>query len=255
MKTSRIPPLLDLFRRADRPAAPDPLSAAVDDALSRIPVDFGGGCPPKKAHAMAWLIRAECIRTSLDIGVYRGRSLMPQAVAHRDFTGGIVYGVDPFSSREAMQHDNAVLRDRLQDFALTTDFEGIYGDVLRLRDALGVAAHCTLVRKTSAQAAADFVARGVRFGLIHIDGNHDTARVLEDVEFYLPLLTPGGLIVMDDVSWASVKPAVEAVASRATLLFYESAPTVTELDYAVFRRGGSSWRARSLRKALKTLRA
>src|SRR5689334_19341101 len=126
----------------------DPLNAAVQEVIAQIPVDFGGGCPPKKAYAMAWLIRAERLRTSLDIGVYRGRSLMPQAVAHRDYTGGIAWGVDPYSRTEAVQNDNPVLRERLDDFVRTTDFDRLYEDVLALRQALGVEAHCTLVRQT-----------------------------------------------------------------------------------------------------------
>lgn len=231
----------------------DPLHAAVQDVISQIPVDFGGGCPPKKAYAMAWLIRAERLRASLDIGIYRGRSLMPQAVAHRDYTGGVAYGVDPFSSAEAMQQDNTALRDRLRQFAETTDFEGIYGEVLELRDRVGLANHCRIVRKTSEDAAAEFAARGLRFGLIHVDGNHDTAKVLRDVELYWSLLARGGFLVMDDISWGSVQPALDRVASRAMLVFSESTPTVTELDYAVFWTGRSPRKAESLRNALRRL--
>ena len=232
----------------------DPLHAAVQEVISQIPVDFGGGCPPKKAYAMAWLIREKRLRASLDIGVYRGRSLMPQAVAHRDYTGGVAYGVDPYSSAEAMQLDNEPLRERIRQFIDATDFERMYGDVLALRDRLGLAEHCRIVRKTSEEAAADFAARGVRFGLIHVDGNHDTVKVLRDVELYWPLLSRGGFLVMDDVSWASVKPAVDAVASKATLVFYESQPTVTELDYAVFWSGRSHRKAELLRESLRRLR-
>ncbi|HTY42015.1 MAG TPA: class I SAM-dependent methyltransferase [Thermoanaerobaculia bacterium] len=242
------------WRRDVAPGENDPLAASVADALRRIPVDFGGGCPPKKAYAMAWLIRAERVRASVDIGVYRGRSLMPQAVAHRDATGGTAYGVDPYSAIEAAQHDNPALRARLEEFLRTTDFEELYRDVLRLRSELGVEPHCELVRATSARAAEDFAGRGVRFGLIHVDGNHDTAHVLEDVKLYLPLLERGGLIVLDDVSWPSVKPAVELVSAQAELLFYESAPTVTELDFAIFRLGGSRRRNGALRESLRILR-
>jgi hypothetical protein len=235
---------------------PDPVfQAAVMHAISLVPVDFGGGCPPKKAFALAWLIRAGGVTSSLDIGVYRGRSLVPQAIAHRDHTGGVAYGVDPFSSSEAVQHDNAALADKLREFIATTDFESLYADVLRLRDELGLSAHCQLVRKTSAEAAVDFGAQGVKFGLIHVDGNHDEARVVADVKDYLPLLDPGGFLVLDDVSWTSVKPALDWVASRATRVFYESRPTITELDYAVFWTGRSRRQAEALRASLATLNA
>lgn len=243
-----------LARRHVGPHASDPLYHSVLAAINEIPVDFGGGCPPKKAYALAWLIRAQRVTASLDIGVYRGRSLVPQALAHRDHTGGTAFGIDPFSNGEAMQHDNPALAERLRDFAVSTDSERIYADLLILLDRLTLQSHCRLIRATSSEAAKTFTAQGQRFGLIHADGNHDEARVMEDVMLYLPLVEDGGLIVIDDISWTSVKPAVEFVASGATLLFHESAPSVTELDYAVFQRGGSERRSRFLRESLRILR-
>jgi hypothetical protein len=232
----------------------DPLNVAVQEVITQIPVDFGGGCPPKKAYAMAWLIRAERLRTSLDIGVYRGRSLMPQAVAHRDYTGGVAYGVDPYTKAAATQQDNAPIREKLDRFVATTDFEQLYADVLALSERLGLTAHCRLERKTSEEAAADFAARGMRFGLIHVDGNHDTRHVVRDVELYWPLLAREGFLVLDDISWASVKPAVDLAASRAQLVFSESLPAVTELDYAIFWSGRSPRKAQALRESLKRIR-
>jgi predicted O-methyltransferase YrrM len=234
----------------DWPSRADPLYAAVESALSRIPVDFGGGCPLPKAYALAWLIRATGTRSSVDIGVYRGRSLMPQAVAHRDCTRGVAWGIDPFSREEAVQNDHAALRERLQDFVAKTDFEALYQEVLRLRTELGLEAHCTLLRQTSAEAAREFARRGTRFGLVHVDGNHDSARVLEDVELYFPLLEKGGFLVMDDVSWTSVRPGVEWMRARLPMLFHVATPAINEVDYAVFWNGRSESREADFREAL-----
>jgi len=199
--------------------------------LSRIPIDFGGGCSASKAYVMASLIRALGAAASLDIGVYRGRSLLPQALAHARHTGGVAFGVDPWSGAEAAERDNAKLKDAIAAFVTNTDFEALYREVDARRIELGLAAHCTLVRTTSAAAAQDFRARGQRFGLIHIDGNHDTAPVLRDVDDYLPLLAPGGILVMDDVSWDSVAPACVRVATRLGKLF-ERVDAFN--DYAVY---------------------
>ena len=49
--------------------------AEIKAALNRISIDFGGGCNLHKAPVMAWLIKQFGLTTSLDIGVYRGRSL------------------------------------------------------------------------------------------------------------------------------------------------------------------------------------
>jgi hypothetical protein len=239
----------------DWPSRADPLYAAVDSAVTRIPVDFGGGCPLPKAYALAWMIRAGRVRASIDIGVYRGRSLVPQAVAHRDYTGGLAYGVDPYSSEEAVQNDHPVLRERLHDFAAKTDFEAIYREVLRLREELGLEAHCMLLRQTSAQAARDFARRATRFGLVHVDGNHDSARVLEDVQLYFPLLEEGGFLVMDDVSWTSVRPGVEWMAARLPMLFHVATPAINEVDYAVFWNGRSTSREAYFREALASIYA
>jgi hypothetical protein len=199
--------------------------------LQEIPIDFGGGCSVSKAYVMAYLIRRFGMQATLDIGVYRGRSLMPQALAHKLFTGGTAFGVDPWSTELAKEKDNVKLKEKIDQFLDATDFEAIYQDVDRMRKAKGFENNCQLVRKTSLEAASYFAGENIKFDLIHIDGNHDTAPVLQDVALYLPLLKPEGFIVMDDVSWESVKPAYDQVASRLTRVFQR---VDAGNDYAVF---------------------
>src|SRR5215211_7559417 len=98
---------------------------------------------------MAQLIRRYDLRTTIDIGVYRGRSLFPQAVAHHRFTGGIVYGVDPWSASEARERDTPELKEDIDDWADATDFEALYRQVDALIASLGLSRHCELVRLTS----------------------------------------------------------------------------------------------------------
>ena len=213
------------------------IRSKTSNLLTEIPIDVGGGCSVTKATMMAYLIRRFNMQTSLDIGVYRGRSLMPQALAHKEWTGGVLYGVDPWSGEQAKENDNKQLKDVIDRFVAETDFEAIYQDVDRLRKARGFERNCQLIRKTSAEAASYFKQQGITFDLIHIDGNHDTAPVLKDVELYLPLLKPDGFIVMDDVSWDSVKPAYGQVAGRLTRMF-ERVDAMN--DFAVFWNTQSS---------------
>ncbi len=213
------------------------LHLEVARVLDRIPIDFGGGCSLQKACAMAWLIRRFRLGTTVDIGVYRGRSLFPQALAHRAGAGGVVYGVDPWSAREAVERDNEDLRDQIDEFVQTTDFEALHRDVVALNEELGLTEHCVLVRKTSSEAARWFEERQIRFDLVHVDGNHDTARVMEDLDLYLPKLNPGGFIVLDDISWKSVEPAYGYLKERMTLLTQR---VDKANDYAIFRDGSPS---------------
>lgn len=218
---------------------PNKLRHEVEQVLAKVPIDFGGGCSVRKAYVMAWLIERFGLERSLDIGVYRGRSLFPQAVAHKLAGRGVAYGVDPWSAVEADESDHAVLREEIKAFVANTDFEQLYRDVTRRVGEFGVSEHTRIVRTTSAEAARQFAADGVTFGLIHIDGNHDTEPVLRDVRAYLPLLQPGGFLVMDDVSWPSVEPAVREAEQHARLLMRRVSADKAD-DYAVLRKPGGT---------------
>lgn len=216
-------------------AAPtDALYYQVGGLLSGIEQDFGGGCSVGKAYVLSALIREYSLQVTVDIGVYKGRSLFPQAIAHREHSGGVVFGVDPWSAEEAREEDNPDQQDAIDRFVESTDFGVVYEQVRAFCHKSEVQRHCVLLRKTSAEAASSFGEEGRTFGLVHIDGNHDTARVLEDVGLYIPLLAAGGFMVLDDVSWDSVKPALREAADRLTPLFER---TLGQDDYAVLWNG------------------
>ena len=213
-------------------------------------MDFGGGCSLHKASLMAWLINQFKLKTTLDIGVYRGRSLFPQAVAHKHGSGGVVYGVDPWSKLEATENDNVELKEEIDAFVKATDFNQIFNIVDGLNREWGLTRHCVLVRKTSAQASPWFDEQKIRFDLMHIDGNHDTQRVMEDLSLYLPKLNPGGVVVLDDVSWASVRPAYDLLQGKFKLL-YHKVDAGKMNDFAVWWDANSSFQLRLTRVKLK----
>src|SRR5688572_17741927 len=78
-----------------------------------IPVDFGGGCSVLKGTAIALLIAELDLQRSADIGVYRGRSFFPQGMAHETFTGGLVFGIDPYDNVAAEQTDRKDIKRSL----------------------------------------------------------------------------------------------------------------------------------------------
>lgn len=208
--------------------------------LDEIPTDFGGGCNLKKAYLLAWLIREFDMKTTLDIGVHRGRSLFPQAFAHHEFTGGAVYGVDPWSAAEAVQEDKPELKAQMDAFIAATDFRAIYQEVASKIRWWSYEKNCTLLRTTSERAIGYCRKRGVFFDLIHIDGNHDTEKVMLDVELYVPRLRREGFIILDDISWDSVRPAHDKLAETMLPICSPGGG-----DYAVFR--ASPLRARLAR--------
>src|SRR4051794_20341122 len=93
------------------------LDLAIKRALDHIPVDFGGGCSVGKAQVMARLIVENDVDTAVEVGVYRGPSFIPLALAMRARGAGRAIGVDPWASEPALQYDDhGVSHEILQGF-------------------------------------------------------------------------------------------------------------------------------------------
>jgi hypothetical protein len=223
------------------------LHSDIAAALDKIPIDLLGGCSLSKAYMLAWLIGRYGLKETVDIGVYRGRSLFPQALAHRRFTEGVVYGVDPWSAAEAREKDIS-LQDEKDEEAINrfidqVDWQTVYYEVESMKNDSHYEKHCVLLRKTSADAVAYFQDNGISFDMVHVDGNHDTEKVIEDVRLYLPHLRDNGFLILDDVSFKSVQPAYDELNANTTLVF-ERIDQDRANDYAVFRKNPSSPDAR-----------
>lgn len=80
------------------------LHREIEECLKLLPADDGGGCPLDKARWMADTIVAEQLACSVEIGVYKGRSFFPQALAQRHI-GGLAIGIDPYSKASAREKD------------------------------------------------------------------------------------------------------------------------------------------------------
>jgi Methyltransferase domain len=197
------------------------LDPALRDRMAEIsasvPVDDGGGSSLIKVFMLAELIVAEGLETIVEIGVYRGRLFLPLAGLMAGLRRGAMIGIVPYSPAAAVQTD--VEREGIDLIAWpeTVDWEGIHDAVLAGMARWETAAHSQLLRARSEDVAADFAARPI--DLIHIDGNHDRAAVTRDIELFLPHLKPGGILVMDDIAWPSVKPVFDQLCEEHQLLF------------------------------------
>jgi hypothetical protein len=213
------------------------LKEEINKFLNNIQIDFGGGCSCKKAVLIGYLIKKFKLTTTLDIGVYRGRSFFPQAITHKNLKNGVVYGVDPYSNEEARQIDNFKLKNDLDTFVNNTNFENIYKDVKTLIEKNNLDDYANIIRETSKDAANYFSMNKIQFDLIHIDGNHDTRSVLMDVSLYLPKLKMNGFVVLDDISWDSVRPAYNILNKKLVQLI-----TVQSIDddFTIFMNSKNS---------------
>jgi len=161
------------------------------ETIAKVQPTLPGWCPPEKAEALAAMVVALRPLVTVEIGVYGGSSFFPLALAHKHIGYGTAIGIDPWSKAEAMRGETA----ENAEWARTVDYETLYNAFMGNLQTLGLE-HCTkIIRQTSDNAPVPNV-----IDLLHIDGNHQTQAV-KDVIRFAPKVRPGGLCVMDDLSW------------------------------------------------------
>lgn len=177
----------------------DSLRKEILDALATMP---HGWCTPDKALAMADLILAVQPETVVEIGVFAGRSIIPQALALRHIKRGIIYGIDPWR-REDTVEGNLPPIDK--DWWSKVDLEDIHRICMETIWRLGLTEHCIIIRSAS-QYCPKLFAGGI--DILHVDGSHSTEASVRDVHLYLPQVSQGNHVWFDDASWATTKEAV-----------------------------------------------
>jgi glycosyltransferase involved in cell wall biosynthesis len=217
------------------------LLADLQRIVARVPSDFGGGCPLAKSFIMAHLALTFDLKNYVEIGVYRGRSFFPMAYATQKL-GGMAYGIDPYDSAVAAEYDlEPEFGRQVNSFLESLDLSRIHEEVNRLRDELGFADSTQIIRERSVVAADVLGNRKVVIDLLHIDGNHDTRHVMEDIELYLPLVREGGFVVLDDTAWASVKPGLNRLKNKLDVVFNNG-------RFAIFSKAATGGRVASLER-------
>jgi hypothetical protein len=215
------------------------LRSELTGVCAEIAVDFGGGSSVLKALVLADLVVGHDLAEVVEIGVWRGRSLLPMAVLLERLDRGHAVGIDPYAVGPALQTDDRPIAAELARWAREVDWEAIVGEVRGVIGRRGLEHRCELVRSTSRGAADRFPDAGI--DLLHVDGNHDRAAVELDLALYLPKVRPGGFVALDDVSWSSVRPAYDQLRSRSELVFEIFHGPEIDLgeglpnDFAVFR--------------------
>jgi len=205
------------------------IAADVQSILAQIPIDFGGGCSVDKALSMVRLLLSTDAELAVDVGVYRGRSFFPLAVAFRALGHGQAIGVDPYTVGDAMQLDKHEVGAVLTQWTAAQDWGALHDQVVGMLEREGLSDYGRILRKRSEDAVPTFEPHSM--DLVHIDGNHDRAAVELDLAMYRPLVKIGGYIVLDDISWASVGTVYDELKNTAVLI--EERRSNAD-DYAIF---------------------
>lgn len=178
------------------------LHQRIDDFLHR-PVKEGW-CETDKAVAMADLILYEKPNVVVEIGVFGGRSLVPQAMACQMNGKGMVYGMDAWLKEVAIEGDNSPQND---DWWSSLDMDYIFKHCFQNIMNYGVNDYAVIIRAPSQNCVQLFNS----IDILHIDGAHSEVASVRDVVNYMPKVKPGGFIWFDDVDWETTKKAVAMV--------------------------------------------
>jgi hypothetical protein len=187
--------------------------------VESIPLDDGGGATSLKVFLLAELIIGRGLETIVEIGVYRGRLLLPLTRLMARLGRGEVIGIDPYSAVAAVQRDENLTGIDLVAWPETVDWEGIASAVTAGIEQWGAPGRARLVRERSEDVDLGRELGGKPIDLLHVDGNHDRAAVEADLERFLPHMRPGSILVMDDVGWPSVRDAFDRLSQTHQPLF------------------------------------
>ena len=161
--------------------------------------------------------RLYCLRTYYLFDRSRGISrkiFFPQALAHK-FTGGRIIGIDPYRKDTAREKDVSLeMRAEIDKFIDSWDIVGSYIAVLEKISDLKLGNNATIFRETS-EGSFQYIPNGI--GMIHIDGNHDTDFVLNDITNYFGKIKHNGIVIMDDTDWASVRGCLHLLSEGCIL--------------------------------------
>lgn len=177
------------------------MNKEIGDYLQRYLPRAHGWCSEEKGFALAKHVLENRPTMCVEIGVFAGRSLVAMALACRENSHGIVYGIDPWdpkASSEGFFDENKVWWNAV-------NHEEIFHHCGALVKIFDVIDFVRMIRATNRDALAQ-IPRGP-IDLLHIDGNHSEESSVFDVENYVPRVILGGFVWFDDTDWNTTKKA------------------------------------------------
>lgn len=170
------------------------LSEDITSALARAQ----GWCTEAKAAELSRVLQnAPLPGLSVEIGVFGGSSLLPQALTFKHRGSGKAVGIDPWSRDASLEE---MIAEENKQWWGGLDHQKILEGCQNLIREFGVSEHVELLRAKSCDVVNQFAAESI--DLLHIDGNHSEALSYTDATMYLPKVKPGGYVFFDDIWWS-----------------------------------------------------
>ena len=156
-----------------------------------------GWCDEDKAQKFYDIITESKAKLCVEIGVFGGSSLIPQALAMKDNNGGIVVGIDPWTNDAALEDMET---DESKKWWSKIDLDEIYKNFIGQLKNYKVDSFCKIYRDKSENVINEFEDESI--DVLHIDGNHCENTSYKDSFNYLPKVKKGGYVFFDDIFWS-----------------------------------------------------
>ncbi|MBC3880290.1 class I SAM-dependent methyltransferase [Undibacterium sp. LX40W] len=180
-------------------------------AIFRMARHIYGETNEQKIAAMMGIFAGVPRGDVIEIGSLVGRSVAVMCFLARRFELGKVLAIDPWQLHASIQKDSPVTagvdlpgewdyRMLPQDFCVNTLPVGLgYLNYYQAESVDAFNVYCEQKQITSAEFGVTNYEG--KISVIHIDGNHDFEKVKLDCELWVPLIKPGGCLILDDYFW------------------------------------------------------
>lgn len=164
-----------------------------------------------RALEMAQLILDNKPDVVVEIGVFGGRSFIPQALALKENGRGHIYGIDPWTVECAIEGENEA---NVNWWRKNMDINVIHQYCVNAVWKYGVQERAIIIRAASQYCPQLFP----KIDTLLIDGCHSEVASTRDAEHYLPRVKKGGFVWADDCDWATTKRMQTMIEEKCDVL-------------------------------------
>lgn len=156
-----------------------------------------GWCEKEKAKKLYDIIYELKPSICVEIGVFGGSSLLPQALALKHNNKGTIVGIDPWTNSCAIEE---MENEANKNWWGSVNLEAVYKKFLEKVKLYEVENFVQVFRNKSSEVVNRFEDNTI--DVLHIDGNHCEKLSYADAVDYYPKVRVGGYIFFDDINWS-----------------------------------------------------
>lgn len=168
------------------------LRREVEDAAP----EGGDWCSPDKAVQLASLVLEHRSQVVVELGVWKGGSAIPIAIALRHLGTGQLFAVDAWSVEASVAGQEGVNATWWQSVGVEGHDRALRSFQQRLEKHAIESDRCTVVHQRTCEAAVPPV-----IDILHHDANHGP-QVVADIERWAPAVRANGFLILNDLGWS-----------------------------------------------------